>query len=49
MAQIRSVHTHEKVVRVWDVSSDAEQLHEVMKLSVDVAAYLLKQCDQLFP
>lgn len=43
------VHTHEKVVRVWDVSSDAKQFHKIVELSVDVTAYLLKQCDQPCP
>ena len=30
---------HEQVIRIWDVSPNPEQLHEVMKLPVDVTAY----------
>jgi hypothetical protein len=30
--------THEQVVRVRDITADAEQLHEVVELAVDVAA-----------
>jgi len=32
--------THEKVVGVWHIASDTEELHEIVKLSVDIAAYL---------
>ena len=32
--------THEQVVCVGHVAADAEQLHEVVELAVDVAAYL---------
>lgn len=31
---------HKEVIGVWDVAADAEELHEVMKLAVDVAADL---------
>ncbi|KAL9581969.1 MAG: hypothetical protein Q9212_003570, partial [Teloschistes hypoglaucus] len=30
---------HEEVVGVWDVSADSEELHQVVELAVDVAAY----------
>lgn len=30
---------HEEVVRVGDVAADAEELHQVVELAVDVAAY----------
>jgi hypothetical protein len=33
-------HTHEEVVCVWDIAANAEQLHEVMKLTVNISAYL---------
>jgi hypothetical protein len=33
-----SGHTHEKVVCIWVRTADAEQLHQVVKLAVDVAA-----------
>lgn len=32
--------THEQVVRVRDISADPKQLHEVVELAMDVAAYL---------
>lgn len=34
------LRTHEEIVRVGDVTADAEQLHQVVELAVDVAAYL---------
>lgn len=37
--------THEQVVRVRDVTADAEQLHEVVELAVDVAAYCNRRID----
>jgi len=36
----RPGRTHEQVVGVRDVAADAEELHEVVELAVDVAAYL---------
>lgn len=38
--RLGSIRTHEKVVRVGDIAADTEQLHEVVKLAVDVATYL---------
>jgi hypothetical protein len=35
-----NVHTHKQIVCIRDVSSDAEQLHQIMELAVDIAAYL---------
>lgn len=32
--------THEEVIGVWHVATDAKQLHQVMELAVYVAAYL---------
>lgn len=32
--------THEEVVRFWHITADAEELHEIVKLPVYVAAYL---------
>jgi hypothetical protein len=32
--------THEKVVGVGDVATNAEELHEIMELAVDITAYL---------
>lgn len=32
--------THEKVIRVWHISTNAKQLHQIMKLAMNVAAYL---------
>jgi hypothetical protein len=32
--------THEEVVGVGDRTTDSEELHQVMELAVDVAAYL---------
>ena len=32
--------THEQVVCVRHITTDAEQLHEVVELAVDVTAYL---------
>jgi hypothetical protein len=34
------VHTHKQIVCIRDVSSDAEELHQIMELAVDIAAYL---------
>ena len=36
--------THEKVVGIWVRAPNLEELHEVVKLAVDVAAY----CDWTF-
>ena len=33
-------HTHEEVFRVGRVAAHAEELHEIMELTVDVTAYL---------
>ena len=30
---------HEQIVRIWDISPNPKQLHEVMELSVNVPAY----------
>jgi len=35
--------THEEIVCIRDVSADAEELHEVIELAVNVAAYLFAQ------
>lgn len=32
--------THEEVVCLGDIAAHAKKLHEIMKLTVDVAAYL---------
>lgn len=32
--------THEEVVCVWNIATNAEEFHEVMELSVNVSAYL---------
>jgi hypothetical protein len=32
--------THEEVVGVGDWTADSEELHQIMKLAVNVAAYL---------
>lgn len=37
----RRCHTHEEIIRVGDVAADAEQLHQIMKLAVDITAYLI--------
>lgn len=42
------IHTHEQVVCVGYISANTEQLHEIMKLAVNIAAYLLSR-DQLCP
>jgi hypothetical protein len=39
------LHTHEEVVCVWYISSHAEQLHKVMKLTVNVTTYLQQNND----
>ena len=31
-----NIITHEQVVRLWNFSSDLEQLHKIMELSMDV-------------
>ena len=33
-------HTHEEVVGIRNIAADSEELHQVMVLAVDVAAYL---------
>lgn len=33
-------HTHEKIIRIRHITANAEKLHQVVKLAVDVAAYL---------
>jgi hypothetical protein len=33
-------HTHKEIVGVWWVAADAKELHQVVELAVDVAAYL---------
>lgn len=33
-------HTHEQVICVWNIAADAEELHQVVELAVDIAAYL---------
>ena len=30
--------THEKIIGIWIRSSDSEQLHEIVELSVDISA-----------
>jgi len=37
---VRRAPTHKEVVCVWRVAADAEQLHQVVELSMDVTAYL---------
>ena len=33
-------HTHEQVICVWHITTDTEKLHQIVKLAVNVAAYL---------
>jgi hypothetical protein len=33
-------HTHEEVVRIRRVAADSEELHEIVELAVNIAAYL---------
>ena len=40
---VGAILTHEEIVCVRDVSANAEKLHEVVELAVDVAAYLFGQ------
>jgi hypothetical protein len=35
-----AAHTHEEIVCVRDVTADAEQLHQIVELAMDIAAYL---------
>lgn len=32
--------THEEIVCIWYITTHAKQLHQIVKLAVDVAAYL---------
>jgi hypothetical protein len=32
-------HTHEEVVGIWVGSTNSEKLHQVVKLTMDIAAY----------
>ena len=34
------MHTHKQIICVRDVTADAEQLHKIVKLAVDIATYL---------
>jgi len=34
------LRTHKKIIRIRHVAADAEQLHQVVELAVDIAAYL---------
>ena len=34
------MRTHEEIVGVGNITADAEELHQVMKLAVDITAYL---------
>lgn len=34
------VHTHEKIVGVWYISTYTEELHQVVELAVYITAYL---------
>jgi hypothetical protein len=34
--------THEQVVGIWHVATDTEQLHQIMKLAMDISTYLLQ-------
>lgn len=36
----RQSFTHEQIVCVWYISTNAEQLHQIVKLTVYVTAYL---------
>ncbi len=36
------MHTHKQVIGVWHVPTNTEKLHQVMKLPVNIAAYLQK-------
>jgi hypothetical protein len=38
--RVFALYTHEEVVCVWDIAANAEQLHEVMKLAVNISTYL---------
>lgn len=39
-----NVVTHEKIVGIWVGTTDSEQLHQIMKLTVDITA----DCDRAF-
>jgi len=41
--------THEKIIRFRHIATNTEQLHEVMKLSMDIAAYLYRIKDRAMP
>lgn len=36
----RMSRTHEEIVGVGNIAADAEKLHQVVELAVDIAAYL---------
>lgn len=37
----KNCHTHKEIIRVGDIAADAEQLHQIMKLAVNITAYLI--------
>lgn len=36
----RRRHTHEEIIRVRRITSNAKQLHQVVELTMNIAAYL---------
>lgn len=39
--------THKEIVRVWNITTNSKEFHEVVKLAMYIAAYLYR--DQLLP
>ena len=40
IASIGLIHTHEEIIRIRWIAANSEELHEIMKLPVNVATYL---------
>jgi len=37
--------THEEIVGVGNITADAEELHQVVELAMDITTYLATPCD----
>ena len=42
-------HTHEQIIRIRNISPHAKQLHQIVKLSMYVTAYLFNHLNQRLP
>lgn len=45
--QDRAEPTHEEVICVWHITTNAKQLHQIMELAVYISAYLHRVSDEV--